>query len=100
MLLAPQVEVAVAQPHVSSTPSSSSWNGSGSRAREDLERSTWSSTSPVGRFGLTASGARRDDLALGVEDELVADRVRDLRRLGRALRVDDELASPCGRAGR
>ena len=43
--------------------------------------STWSSTSPVGMFGLTASGARRTTSPSGAQDELVADRVADLRRL-------------------
>ena len=35
-----------------------------------------------------------DDLALGLEDELVADLVRELGRLGRPLRVDHELRDP------
>ena len=43
---------------VSSTFSSSSWNGSGVDRERMRTVSTWSSTSPVGRFGLTASGAR------------------------------------------
>ena len=75
----------------SSTFSSSSWNGSGSERETISSSSTCSSTSPVGRFGLTASGARADNLAHGAEHELVADLVRDLRRLGRPLGVDHEL---------
>src|SRR5256886_4470523 len=41
-------------------------------------------------------GVRRpgDHLALGLEHELVANSVSLLRRLGRAFRVDDELADP------
>ena len=35
-----------------------------------------------------------DDLALGLEDELVADLVRELGRLGRPLGVDHELRDP------
>ena len=56
--------------------------------------STWISTAPVGRFGLTASARARDDLPLGLEDELVADLLRELGRLGRVLRVDHELRDP------
>ena len=37
-------------------------------------------------------GGAGDDLALGLEDELVADLLRELRRLGRMLGVDHELA--------
>ena len=39
-------------------------------------------------------GRAGDDLALGLEDELVADLLRELRRLGRMLRVDHELRDP------
>jgi hypothetical protein len=44
---------------VSSTFSSSSWKGSGVEVDTISSVSTWISTSPVGMFGLTASGARR-----------------------------------------
>ena len=43
---------------VSSTPSSSSWNGSGGAVDTMSSVSTRSSTSPVARFGFTSSGAR------------------------------------------
>ena len=43
---------------------------------------------------MTASRRARGDLALGAEDELVADLVRDRGRLGCALGVDDELREP------
>ena len=39
-------------------------------------------------------GGAGDDLALRLEDELVADLLRELRRLGRVLRVDHELRDP------
>jgi hypothetical protein len=38
--------------------SSSSWNGSGSERATTSSSSTWISTAPVARLGLTASGAR------------------------------------------
>ena len=79
---------------VSSTFSSSSWNGSGGLVETTSSSSTWSSTSPVGRFGLTFSGARAATSPGRAEDELVPDVVRGRGRLGRALRVDDELADP------
>ena len=43
---------------VSSTFSSSSWNGSGGLVEITSSSSTWSSTSPVGMFGFTFSGER------------------------------------------
>ena len=61
--------------------SSSSWNGSGVERERMVRRSTWTSTSPVGMFGLTASGRAADDLALPPEDELVANAVRGRVRL-------------------
>ena len=54
--------------------------------------STWSSTSPVGQARVDVLRRARGDLAVGAEDELVADVVRRRGRLGRALGVDDELA--------
>ena len=45
-------------------------------------------------FSLTVSALARDERALGAEDELVADLVRELGRLGRELRVDHELRDP------
>ncbi len=42
----------------SSTPSSSSWNGSGVLVDRIFSSSTCTSTSPVGMFGLTVSGER------------------------------------------
>ena len=65
-----------------------------SSARGCVSVSTWISTSPVGRFGLTASGARATTSPSAWSDELVAELVRDVRRLGGALRVDDELQLP------
>ena len=43
---------------VSSTFSSSSWNGSGGLVETTSSSSTWSSTAPVGMFGFTFSGVR------------------------------------------
>ena len=51
-----------------------SWNGSGSERETMRSVSTCTSISPVGRFGLTASARAADDLALGLENELVPDR--------------------------
>ena len=44
--------------------------------------------------GVDGLGGAGDDLALRLEDELVADLLRELRRLGRVLRVDHELRDP------
>ena len=45
-------------------------------------------------FGLTVSGAARDERPLGPEHELVPDLVRELGCLRRQLRVDHELRDP------
>ena len=75
----------------SSTFSSSSWNGSGGAVESTVSSSTWTSTSPVGIFGFTVSGERRTIAPRACEDELVADAVRDARRVGSVLGVHDEL---------
>ena len=46
---------------VSSTPSSSSWNGSGVERERISSSSAWISISPVAIAGLTVSGERADD---------------------------------------
>jgi len=61
------------------------------RARQDLQRLDLDLD--LARRQVRVHGLRRalDDFALRLEHELVAHVVRDLRRLGRMLRVDDEL---------
>ena len=76
---------------VSSTPSSSSWNGSGVERERISSSVACSSISPVAIAGFTVSGARRTTSPARPDDELVAERVRDLGRLGGVLGVDDDL---------
>ena len=75
----------------SSTPSSSSWNGSGSERETISSSSTWISTSPVGMFGFTASGARRttSPRARTTNSERMSCAI--CAASGRALGVDHEL---------
>ena len=53
--------------------------------------SAWTSISPVVIAGLTVSGRAADDRAVGADDELVAQLVRDLGCLGSVRRVDHDL---------
>ncbi len=55
---------------------SSIWNGSGADGVEHLERVATTSTSPVGRSGLTLRSSRAVDLADDLDDVLVAQVVR------------------------
>ena len=91
----PQVEPAVTDPQrlVDASPrrAGTAAASSGDRIVSCL---TCTSISPVDMFGLTVSGARCDDLTLGLHDELVPQLVRGRRSLGRALRVDHELELP------
>ena len=64
------------------------------RAREDAQRVDLDLDLAGRQVRVDRLGRARDDLALGLQDELVADLVRDRGRLGRALRVDDELQLP------
>ena len=76
---------------VSSTFSSSSWNGSGVD-RERIAHGVDLQLDLAGRqVRVDGLGRAGDDLALRLQDELVANLVRDAGRLGRALRVDHEL---------
>ena len=62
---------------------------------------TDSSISPVAIFGLTVALLAADDLALGADHVLGAQRAGQRVRLGRRLGVEDELERRrCGRAGR
>ena len=56
--------------------------------------STWISTAPVGRFGLTVSGARATTSPSAWRTNSLRISLRELGRLGRALRVDHELRDP------
>ena len=72
-----------------------------SSARGSRRLSTWTSTSPVGRFGLTASGARATTSPSACRTNSFRSSCATAAAVGRALRVDHELrACRCGRAGR
>ena len=76
---------------VSSTPSSSSWNGSGVE-RERISQLVDLQLDLAGRHRrVDRLGRAPHDRAARLEHELVADAVRDLGRAGRVLGVDDEL---------
>ena len=65
------------------------------RARDDLELvDLRARPRRSASFGLTVSGERATSSPSRAEDELVADLVRELRRLRRALGVDHELRDP------
>jgi hypothetical protein len=64
-------------------------------AGEDLEPVDLELDLPCWNVGIDRLGRPADDLALGLENELVADRVRRLSRLWGTLRIHDELAEAC-----
>src|SRR6266508_1458521 len=88
----PQVEPAVAEAQRLVDALLVELEGKRRRAGEDLEPVHLELDLPGRNVGIDRLGRPADNLALRLENELVADRVRRLRRLRCALRIHDELA--------
>ena len=91
---AAQVEPAVAQAQVLVDVLLVELERERRRAVQDLERRDLELDLAGRQVRVDRVGGARRDLALGAQHELVADLVGDRCRLGRVLRVDDELADP------
>ena len=93
-LVAPEVEPAVAQAKRLVDVLLVELERQRRRARDDAERCHLDLDRARRQVRVDGVGCAGDDLALGLEDELVADLLRELCRLGRMLGVDHELGDP------
>ena len=93
-LVAPEVEPAVAQAQRLVDVLLVELERQRRRARDDAERRHLDLDGAGRQVRVDGVGCTGDDLALGLEDELVADLLRELRRFGRMLGVDHELRDP------